>query len=138
MSADWCFVQNYYKRKPENDKGPKELKYGEVTLAHTSPFLGTMTPGQTIQVRSREYVPAISGSRPFLTRLFSLSTNVGCDHDYLLIVLCPRVRSRLNSVVNPLYVLILEIFWVNLKRIAIVSDSWVKRRLTDCPLKAFL
>ncbi len=42
-------MQNYYKRKPENDKGPKELKYGEVTLAHTSPFLGTMTPGQTIQ-----------------------------------------------------------------------------------------
>jgi transcription initiation factor TFIID subunit 1 len=46
-----CCVQNYYKRKPENDKGPKELKYGEVTLAHTSPFLGTMTPGQTIQAR---------------------------------------------------------------------------------------
>ena len=42
-------IKNYYKRKPENDKGPKEFKYGEKTFAHTSPFLGTMTPGQTIQ-----------------------------------------------------------------------------------------
>ena len=29
--------------------GPAELKYGELTYAHTSPFLGTMHPGQTIQ-----------------------------------------------------------------------------------------
>ena len=42
-------IKNYYKRKPDNDKGPKEFKYGELTYAHTSPFLGTMTPGQTIQ-----------------------------------------------------------------------------------------
>ena len=42
-------IKNYYKRKPDNDKGPKEYKYGELTYAHTSPFLGTMTPGQTIQ-----------------------------------------------------------------------------------------
>ena len=42
-------IKNYYKRKPENDKGPKELKYGSLTYAHTSPFLGTMIPGQTIQ-----------------------------------------------------------------------------------------
>ena len=42
-------IKNYYERKPDNDKGPKEYKYGELTYAHTSPFLGTMTPGQTIQ-----------------------------------------------------------------------------------------
>ena len=44
-------IKNYYKRKPDrvDDKGPKELKYGELTYAHTSPFLGTMIPGQTIQ-----------------------------------------------------------------------------------------
>ena len=42
-------IKNYYKRKPDNDKGPKEFKYGELTYAHTSPFLGTMTPGQSIQ-----------------------------------------------------------------------------------------
>ena len=42
-------MKNYYKRKPDNDKGPKEFKYGELTYAHTSPFLGTMTPGQSIQ-----------------------------------------------------------------------------------------
>ena len=42
-------MKNYYKRKPDNDKGPKEFKFGELTYAHTSPFLGTMTPGQSIQ-----------------------------------------------------------------------------------------
>ena len=42
-------IKNYYKRKPGNDKGPADLKYGETTYAHTSPFLGTMTPGQCIQ-----------------------------------------------------------------------------------------
>jgi len=44
-------IKNYYKRKPDrvDDRGPKELKYGELTYAHTSPFLGTMIPGQTVQ-----------------------------------------------------------------------------------------
>ena len=42
-------IKNYYKRKPEHDKGPKKHKYGENAIAHTSPFLGTMAPGQTVQ-----------------------------------------------------------------------------------------
>ena len=42
-------IKTYYKRKPGNDSGAKKHKYGEVTLAHTSPFLGQMMPGQTIQ-----------------------------------------------------------------------------------------
>ena len=42
-------VKNYYKRKPGSDSGAKKLRYGETTMAHTSPFLGQMTPGQTIQ-----------------------------------------------------------------------------------------
>lgn len=40
----------YYKRKPEKDTGPPEMKYGEVAYAHTSPFLGVLYPGQTVQV----------------------------------------------------------------------------------------
>ena len=37
-------------RKPGSDKGAgSQHTYGELTLAHTSPFLGQMAPGQTVQ-----------------------------------------------------------------------------------------
>jgi hypothetical protein len=42
-------MKNYYKRKPGSDAQPPEHKFGEPTLAHTSPFLGQMSPGQCIQ-----------------------------------------------------------------------------------------
>ena len=31
------------------DTGPPQYKYGETAYAHTSPFLGTLHPGQSIQ-----------------------------------------------------------------------------------------
>jgi transcription initiation factor TFIID subunit 1 len=42
-------VKNYYKRKPGTENPASEHKYGELTMAHTSPFLGQMSPGQCIQ-----------------------------------------------------------------------------------------
>ncbi|XP_023247191.1 transcription initiation factor TFIID subunit 1 [Copidosoma floridanum] len=42
-------VKNYYKRKAAKDQGPPKYKYGETAYAHTSPFLGILTPGQSIQ-----------------------------------------------------------------------------------------
>ncbi|XP_034951275.1 transcription initiation factor TFIID subunit 1 [Chelonus insularis] len=42
-------VKNYYKRKAGKDAGPPKYKYGETAYAHTSPFLGILTPGQSIQ-----------------------------------------------------------------------------------------
>eukprot|EP00095_Tigriopus_kingsejongensis_P010565 maker-scaffold2286_size17589-snap-gene-0.4 protein:Tk10565 transcript:maker-scaffold2286_size17589-snap-gene-0.4-mRNA-1 annotation:"transcription initiation factor tfiid subunit 1 isoform x2" len=42
-------VKNYYKRKPGSDAPANKPKYGDLTLAHTSPFLGQMIPGQMIQ-----------------------------------------------------------------------------------------
>lgn len=42
-------VKNYYKRKAGKDSGPPPYKYGEVAYAHTSPFLGILHPGQSIQ-----------------------------------------------------------------------------------------
>ncbi|XP_011494870.1 PREDICTED: transcription initiation factor TFIID subunit 1 isoform X2 [Ceratosolen solmsi marchali] len=43
-------MKNYYKRKAGKDQGPPNYKYGETAYAHTSPFLGILTPGQSIQV----------------------------------------------------------------------------------------
>ncbi|XP_015118344.1 transcription initiation factor TFIID subunit 1 isoform X2 [Diachasma alloeum] len=42
-------VKNYYKRKAGKDPGPQKYKYGETAYAHTSPFLGVLTPGESIQ-----------------------------------------------------------------------------------------
>ncbi|XP_015433770.1 PREDICTED: transcription initiation factor TFIID subunit 1 [Dufourea novaeangliae] len=42
-------MKNYYKRKAGKDQGPQKYKYGETAYAHTSPFLGILTPGQSIQ-----------------------------------------------------------------------------------------
>uniref|UniRef100_T1HCU3 Transcription initiation factor TFIID subunit 1 n=2 Tax=Rhodnius prolixus TaxID=13249 RepID=T1HCU3_RHOPR len=42
-------VKNYYKRRAGKDSGPQEYKYGEVAYAYTSPFLGVLPPGKSIQ-----------------------------------------------------------------------------------------
>lgn len=43
-------IKNYYKRKAGKDQGPPPFRYGEVAYAHTSPFLGILSPGQCVQV----------------------------------------------------------------------------------------
>ena len=44
-------IKNYYKRKAGKDHAPPEInKYGEISYAHTSPFLGILHPGNCMQV----------------------------------------------------------------------------------------
>lgn len=42
-------IKNYYKRKPGKDSNPPVFKFGELAYAHTSPFLGSLVPGQSLQ-----------------------------------------------------------------------------------------
>ncbi|XP_069468453.1 transcription initiation factor TFIID subunit 1 isoform X2 [Ambystoma mexicanum] len=42
-------IKNYYKRKPGKDPGAPDCKYGETIYCHTSPFLGSLHPGQLLQ-----------------------------------------------------------------------------------------
>lgn len=42
-------IKNYYKRKPGKDPGAPYCKYGETVYCHTSPFLGSLHPGQLLQ-----------------------------------------------------------------------------------------
>lgn len=42
-------IRNYYRRKPGKDSVSVEYKYGETAYAHTSPFLGALQPGQSLQ-----------------------------------------------------------------------------------------
>lgn len=43
-------IKNYYKRKASKDEGPTNYRFGEVAYAHTSPFLGVLLPGKSMQV----------------------------------------------------------------------------------------
>ncbi|XP_052795206.1 transcription initiation factor TFIID subunit 1-like [Mya arenaria] len=42
-------IKNYYKRRPGKDVDAPQFKYGEIAYAHTSPYLGTLAPGQCLQ-----------------------------------------------------------------------------------------
>ncbi|XP_052448608.1 transcription initiation factor TFIID subunit 1 isoform X4 [Carassius gibelio] len=42
-------IKNNYKRKPGKDTGAPDCKYGETVYCHTSPFLGSLHPGQLLQ-----------------------------------------------------------------------------------------
>lgn len=42
-------IKNYYKRKLGKDAGAPENEYGETIYAHTTPFLGNLAPGHSLQ-----------------------------------------------------------------------------------------
>nr|XP_054754406.1 transcription initiation factor TFIID subunit 1-like [Lytechinus pictus] len=42
-------ITNYYKRKPSSDAKPPLYEYGETVNVHSSPFLGSLRPGQSLQ-----------------------------------------------------------------------------------------
>lgn len=42
-------IRNYYRRKPGKDTTTTIYKYGETAYTHTSPFLGSLQPGQSLQ-----------------------------------------------------------------------------------------
>lgn len=42
-------IKNYYKRRPGKDSNPQAFRFGEIAYAHTSPFLGSLAPGQLLQ-----------------------------------------------------------------------------------------
>ncbi|CAG0880440.1 unnamed protein product [Cyprideis torosa] len=50
MQVGMCTkIKNYFKRRAEKESGPPSHKYGDTAFSHTSPFLGVMHPGQSIQ-----------------------------------------------------------------------------------------
>jgi len=42
-------IKNYYKRRLGKDAGAPEFEFGETIYAHTTPFLGNLAPGQSLQ-----------------------------------------------------------------------------------------
>lgn len=47
-------------QKPGKDPGAPDCKYGETVYCHTSPFLGSLHPGQLLQVSNITVQPSMS------------------------------------------------------------------------------
>merc|ERR1719195_1114885 len=133
-------IKNYYKRKPDNDKGPKEYKYGELTYAHTSPFLGTMTPGQTIQsIENNMYRCPI-----YEHKLPSTAFIVSGQQCPLYEVPGPNSKKANNFTRDFLQVFIYRLFWKSrdspkrlkmddiMKAFPAHSESSIRKRLKPC------
>ena len=75
-------MKNYYKRKPGTEIPASDYNYGELAVAHTSPFLGQMSPGQCIQAfENNLYRSPIYEHRP-------------PSSDFLVIRFGPQVCSK--------------------------------------------
>ncbi|XP_003373355.1 putative bromodomain protein [Trichinella spiralis] len=42
-------IKNYFKRLPGKDDQEPQFEYGETSYSHSTPFLGTLAPGETLQ-----------------------------------------------------------------------------------------
>ncbi|KRZ28429.1 Transcription initiation factor TFIID subunit 1 [Trichinella pseudospiralis] len=42
-------IKNYFKRLPGKDDHEPQFEYGETSYSHSTPFLGTLSPGETLQ-----------------------------------------------------------------------------------------
>ncbi|KAJ8028294.1 Transcription initiation factor TFIID subunit 1 [Holothuria leucospilota] len=42
-------ISNYFKRKPGTDSKPPTHEYGETVFTHNAPFLGNLSPGESLQ-----------------------------------------------------------------------------------------
>ncbi|KAL1130727.1 hypothetical protein AAG570_011968 [Ranatra chinensis] len=117
-------VKNYYKRRAGKDSGPHEFKYGEVAYAHTSPFLGVLPPGRSIQtVENNMYRAPIYEHRIPETDFLVIRTRHQYfirDIDCLFVAgqLCPLYEvpgpnsKRANNFVRDfLQVFIYRLFW---------------------------
>ncbi|CAG7727818.1 unnamed protein product [Allacma fusca] len=150
-------IKNYYKRKAGKDSGPPESNYGETTYAHTSPFLGAMHPGETIQtIENNMYRAPIYEHRTPKTDFVVIRTRNNYfirEYDSLFTVgqECPLYEvpgpnsKRANNFVRDfLQVFIYRLFWKSrdsprrikmddIKRaFPMHSESSIRKRLKLC------
>lgn len=68
-------IKNYYKRNIGKDPGPPNLQYGEIAYAHTSPFLGVLSLGMTLQaIENNLYRALIYEHKPLETDFLLIRT----------------------------------------------------------------
>ncbi|XP_056630576.1 transcription initiation factor TFIID subunit 1 isoform X2 [Diorhabda sublineata] len=150
-------IKNYYKRKAAKDSGPPTYRYGETAYAHTSPFLGILHPGQSIQaIENNMYRAPIYEHTPPETDFLIIRTRSQyyireVDALYVAGQECPLYEvpgpnsKRANNFVRDfLQVFIYRLFWKskhNPRRIKMDdikkafpshSESSIRKRLKLC------
>ncbi|KAL1517978.1 hypothetical protein ABEB36_001670 [Hypothenemus hampei] len=150
-------IKNYYKRKAAKDSGPPTYKYGETAYAHTSPFLGILHPGQSIQaiennmyrapiynhqIPSTDFLVIRTRSQYYIREIDSLF--VAGQECPLYEVPGPNSKRANNFVRDFLQVFIYRLFWRsrdNPRRIKMDdikrafpshSESSIRKRLKLC------
>ena len=150
-------IKNYYKRRAGNDKGPPEYRFGETAYAHTSPFLGHMHPGQSIQTLENNLYRAsmYEHKTPPTDFLIIRTRNTYCIREFdglftvgqecpLYEVPGPNSKRANNFVRDFLQVFIYRLFWKSkdtprrikmdeIKRaFPAHSESSIRKRLKPC------
>ncbi|XP_050517356.1 transcription initiation factor TFIID subunit 1 isoform X2 [Diabrotica virgifera virgifera] len=150
-------IKNYYKRKAAKDAGPPTYRYGETAYAHTSPFLGILHPGQSIQaVENNMYRAPIYEHTPPETDFLIIRTRHQyyireVDALYVAGQQCPLYEvpgpnsKRANNFVRDfLQVFIYRLFWKSLtiprkirmdeikRAFPSHSESSIRKRLKLC------
>ncbi|XP_018009322.1 transcription initiation factor TFIID subunit 1 [Hyalella azteca] len=150
-------IKNYYKRRACNDKGPPEYRFGETAYAHTSPFLGSMHPGQSIQtLENNMYRAPLYEHKMPPTDFIVIRTRNGYSIREAEALFCsgqecplyevpgPNSKSANNYVRDFLQVFIYRLFWKSrdeprrikmdeIKRaFPTHSESSIRKRLKPC------
>ncbi|VVC24131.1 Bromodomain, conserved site,Transcription initiation factor TFIID subunit 1, domain of unknown [Cinara cedri] len=150
-------IKNYYKRNIGKDAGPPTLQFGETAYAHTSPFLGVLSPGKMIQaIENNLYRALIYEHKPMDTDFLLIRTRHGyyireIDGLFTSAQLCPLYEvpspnsKRANNFIRDfLQVFIYRLFWNNYdtprrikmedikKAFPLHSESSIRKRLKLC------
>ena len=150
-------IKNYYKRRLGKDAGAPEFKFGETIYAHTSPFLGNLAPGESLQALENNLFRApiynhkfpdsdfliIRTRNNYFIRIVDAIFTVGQELP-LYEVPAPNSKKANNFIRDFLQLFIYRLFWASTeipKRIKIddikkafpfYSEITIRKRLNFC------
>ncbi|OTF75547.1 transcription initiation factor TFIID subunit 1-like protein [Euroglyphus maynei] len=150
-------IKNYYRRKLGKDSGAPNYKYGETIYCHTSPFLGNLMHGQSIQALENNLfrVPIYEHQLPetdflvirtrdnYYIREVETIYTIGQELP-LYEVPGPNSKKANNFMRDFLQVFIFRLFWKNndnprrikmediKKAFPLHSESSIRKRLKQC------
>ncbi|OUC49717.1 Bromodomain protein [Trichinella nativa] len=117
-------IKNYFKRLPGKDDQEPQFEYGETSYSHSTPFLGTLAPGETLQaIENNLYRAPIFRHRVPSTDFLIMRTRSGlyirkvealfCVGQELPLIEVPSPNSKraCNFVRDFLLAFIYRLFW---------------------------
>ncbi|VDP35398.1 unnamed protein product [Soboliphyme baturini] len=117
-------IKNYYKRRPGKESSEPTFEYGETAYTHTSPFLGSLQPGESLQAFENNLfrAPAYQHAMPE-TDFLIIRTRHGFYIRRVDVIFCigqelpltevpsPNSKRASNFVRDFLLVFIYRLFW---------------------------